>query len=70
MNGLGPAAASAKYPDIAVLLTTGYSSSVQDAVRQGFEVLKPYGLAALERTCGTACCDERATPALQQQWAD
>jgi hypothetical protein len=31
-------------------LTTGYSSSAQDAVRQGFAVLqKPYNLAALER---------------------
>ena len=33
-----------------VLLTTGFSSSAQDAVRQGFEVLqKPYDIAALER---------------------
>ena len=33
-----------------MLLTTGYSSSAQDAVREGFEVLqKPYDLAALER---------------------
>ena len=33
-----------------MLLTTGYSSSAQDAVREGFEVLqKPYELAALER---------------------
>jgi two-component system, NtrC family, sensor kinase len=39
-----------RFPDITVLLTTGYSSSAQDAVRQGFEVLhKPYDLAALER---------------------
>ena len=37
------------YPDIAVLLTTGYSSSAQDAVRRGLAVLqKPYDLAALE----------------------
>jgi hypothetical protein len=34
-------------------LTTGYSSSAQDAVRQGFEVLqKPYDLATLERVLG------------------
>jgi DNA-binding NtrC family response regulator len=39
-----------RFPRIAVLLTTGYSSSAQDAVREGFEVLqKPYDLAALER---------------------
>ncbi len=39
-----------RYPRIVVLLTTGYSSSAQDAVREGFEVLqKPYDLAALER---------------------
>jgi len=39
-----------RFPGIAVLLTTGYSSSAQDAVREGFEVLqKPYDLAALER---------------------
>ena len=39
-----------RFPQIAVLLTTGYSSSAQDAVRRGFEVLpKPYDLAALER---------------------
>jgi hypothetical protein len=32
-----------------VLLTTGYSSSAQDAVRRGFAVLqKPYDLAALQ----------------------
>ena len=43
------------YPDITVLLTTGYSSSAQDAVRQGFQVLqKPYDLAALERALRAA----------------
>jgi two-component system NtrC family sensor kinase len=51
MNGLELAAAvRARFPHIVVLLTTGYSSSAQDAVRQGFAVLqKPYNLAALER---------------------
>jgi two-component system, NtrC family, sensor kinase len=51
MNGLELAAAiRQRAPHIAVLLTTGYSSSAQDAVRQGFAVLqKPYNLAALER---------------------
>jgi two-component system NtrC family sensor kinase len=39
-----------QFPNIAVLLTTGYSSSAQDAVQQGFEVLqKPFDLAALQR---------------------
>jgi two-component system, NtrC family, sensor kinase len=39
-----------RFPRIVVLLTTGYSSSAHDAVREGFEVLqKPYDLAALER---------------------
>jgi two-component system, NtrC family, sensor kinase len=39
-----------RFPQITVLLTTGYSSSAEDAVRRGFEVLpKPYDLAVLER---------------------
>ena len=39
-----------RFPRIVVLLTTGYSSSAQEAVREGFEVLrKPYDLAALQR---------------------
>ncbi|MGB7099195.1 MAG: ATP-binding protein [Xanthobacteraceae bacterium] len=39
-----------RFPRVIVLLTTGYSSSAQDAVREGFEVLqKPYDLAALQR---------------------
>ena len=56
MNGLELATAvRRRYPDIIVLLTTGYSSSAQDAVRQGFEVLqKPYDLAALERALRAA----------------
>jgi two-component system, NtrC family, sensor kinase len=51
MNGLDLAdAVRRRFPDIAVLLTTGYSTSAQDAVRRGFAVLqKPYDLAALER---------------------
>ena len=51
MNGLELAdAIRCRFPSIAVLLTTGYSSSAQDAVRRGFEVLqKPYDLAALQR---------------------
>ena len=51
MNGLELAdAIRRRFPHIVVLLTTGYSSSAQDAVRQGFAVLqKPYDLAALDR---------------------
>jgi two-component system NtrC family sensor kinase len=51
MNGLELAdAIRCRFPSVAVLLTTGYSSSAQDAVRRGFEVLqKPYDLAALQR---------------------
>jgi len=51
MNGLELAdAVHQRLPQMAVLLTTGYSSSAQDAVRRGFEVLqKPYDITALER---------------------
>jgi two-component system, NtrC family, sensor kinase len=39
-----------RFPRLIVLLTTGYSSSAQEAVREGFEVLqKPYDLTALQR---------------------
>jgi two-component system, NtrC family, sensor kinase len=59
MNGLQLADTVRRlYPDIAVLLTTGYSSSAQDAVRRGFAVLqKPYDLAGLE----TALREARGT---------
>jgi len=51
MNGLELAdTVRRNFPDVAVLLTTGYSSSAEDAIRQGFEVLqKPYDIAALQR---------------------
>jgi two-component system, NtrC family, sensor kinase len=51
MNGLELAeAVRGKYPKLAVLLTTGYSSSAQDALRRGFDVLqKPFNIEALER---------------------
>ncbi len=56
MNGLELARdVRARYPRIVVLLTTGYSSSVHEAVLQGFEVLqKPYDLAMLERALNSA----------------
>jgi two-component system, NtrC family, sensor kinase len=65
MNGLELAdTVRRRHPQIAVLLTTGYSSSAQDAVRRGFQVLqKPYDLAALER----ALCAARGAPGRQKQ---
>jgi two-component system, NtrC family, sensor kinase len=51
MNGLELAREiSERYPHIPVLLTTGYSASAQDAVRQGVVVLqKPYDIDSLRR---------------------
>ncbi len=51
MNGLELAREiGERFPGIPVLLTTGYSASAQDAVRQGVVVLqKPYDLEALRR---------------------
>jgi two-component system NtrC family sensor kinase len=50
----------ARFPNMPVLLATGFSSSAQDAVRQGYEVLqKPYDIAALERGLAAA-----------RKWAD
>ena len=70
MNGLQLAdAIRRRFPAIPVLLTTGYSSSIQDAMRQGFEVLqKPYDLAALERALREAerAAEREAPPAPQQ----
>ncbi len=67
MNGLDLAeAVRRRYPKIAVLLATGYSSSAQDAVRQGFEVLqKPYDLRALQRALHVArkAVDQTDVPA-------
>jgi two-component system NtrC family sensor kinase len=69
MNGLELAAVvRRRFPGITVLLTTGYSSSAQDAVRQGFEVLqKPYDLATLERVLREAHkpAEPQAPPAAQ-----
>jgi len=68
MNGLDFADAVRKRcPGIAVLLTTGYSSSVQDARGRGFEVLqKPYDLSTLERALLVAYkTAERGTPTAQ-----
>jgi two-component system, NtrC family, sensor kinase len=56
MNGLDLAQeVRRRFPGMVVLLTTGYSSSAQQAVREGFEVLqKPYDLAALNRALAAA----------------
>jgi two-component system, NtrC family, sensor kinase len=56
MSGLDLArAVRQSFPEIVVLLTSGYSSSAQDAVRQGFAVLpKPYDLGALQRALAAA----------------
>jgi two-component system NtrC family sensor kinase len=74
MNGLQLAdAIRRRFPAIPVLLTTGYSSSIQDAMRQGFEVLqKPYDIAALERALrqtqrAAEQSTERAAPPTHQQ---
>jgi two-component system NtrC family sensor kinase len=68
MNGLELAdVIRRRFPKIAVLLTTGYSSSAQDAVRQGFAVLqKPYDLAALERALHTAHRATAGQPATER----
>jgi two-component system NtrC family sensor kinase len=70
MNGLQLAdAVRQRFPKIAVLLTTGYSSSVRDALAQGFAVLqKPYDLAALQRALHeTLAAAEPAAPSAPQQ---
>jgi two-component system NtrC family sensor kinase len=72
MNGLELAdTIRRRFPQIMVLLTTGYSSSAQDAVRQGFDVLqKPYDLDALERALREAhSAAERRAPRAAQQAA-
>ena len=52
-----------QFPHIVVLLTTGYSSSAQDAVHQGFAVLqKPYDIGALERALREAQLAARRSP--------
>ena len=70
MNGLELAdAVCRRFPHIVVLLTTGYSSSAQDAVRQGFAVLqKPYDIAALDRALREAqrAVSGRPSPEPQQ----
>src|SRR5262249_10890559 len=51
MNGLDLAdEINERFPDIPVLLTTGYTASAKDAVQRGLVVLqKPYDLEALAR---------------------
>ena len=56
MNGLDLAREiGERFPGIPVLLTTGYSASAQDAVRQGVVVLqKPYDIESLRRNINEA----------------
>jgi len=70
MNGLDLAnSVRQRFPAIAVLLSTGYSSSAQDAVRQGFEVLrKPYDLAALQRALRAARKAADRAPQRAAEW--
>jgi two-component system NtrC family sensor kinase len=70
MNGLDLAREiGVRFPTIPVLLTTGYSASAQDAVRQGVVVLqKPYDLESLRRNIreameGTKARRRQAEPA-------
>jgi two-component system NtrC family sensor kinase len=70
MNGLQLAeVVRRRLPEVVVLLTTGYSSSAQDAVRRGFEVLqKPYDIAGLERALRQARgAAKRVAPVERQQ---
>ena len=62
MNGLDLAREIGEhYPDIPVLLTTGYSASAKDAVQRGLVVLqKPYDLEALGRNIREAVDSARA----------
>jgi two-component system NtrC family sensor kinase len=52
MNGLDLAnAIRERFPHLPVLLSTGYSSSAQEAIREGFLVLqKPFEFSALEQS--------------------
>ena len=65
MNGLDLAREiGARFPTIPVLLTTGYSASAQDAVRQGVVVLqKPYDFESLKRNIREAIEGARALTA-------
>ena len=62
MNGLDLAREiGERFPDIPVLLTTGYSASAKDAVQRGLVVLqKPYDLEALARNIREAVDSARA----------
>src|SRR5258708_4513986 len=62
MNGLDLAREiDERFPGIPVLLTTGYSASAQDAVRQGVVVLqKPYDIEGLRRNIREAIDGSKA----------
>jgi two-component system NtrC family sensor kinase len=71
MNGVELAReVRARFPQIVVLLTTGYSSRVHEAMGQGFEVLqKPYDLAGLKRALQSAlkAADRPSAPAERER---
>ena len=69
MNGLDLAqAVRDRFPHLPVLLSTGYSSSAQDAVRQGFVVLqKPFEFAALEKSLREAMCGREVPDPTKQK---
>jgi len=52
-----------RYPAMPVVLATGYSDGVHDALQQGFVVLqKPFDLAALEQALGEVCARTAEPP--------
>jgi two-component system NtrC family sensor kinase len=69
MNGLDLAkSVRDRFPRLPVLLMTGYSSSAQEAVREGFVVLgKPFNFADLEKKLGEAMRVYRAAAAAKQR---
>src|SRR6185312_14490913 len=68
MNGLDLARDIGEhFPDIPVLLTTGYSASAKDAVRRGLVVLqKPYDIEALRRNIAEAIHRTKSRPPVAQ----
>jgi two-component system, NtrC family, sensor kinase len=51
-----------RFPDLPVLLTTGYSSAAMEALSAGFPILnKPYRIDALRRAIGNMLGPRRST---------
>jgi len=68
MNGVELANAIRKqYPDVSVVLTSGYSSMMADNAHHGFELIqKPYSVETLSRTLRSVML-ERPSKDLQPQ---